>query len=201
MDPKPWEIQPALTKDRLCELGRIIRDVRHGTLTLYDPGEGDGPWSLGCRVYERTINIIQRETEDLSWLDFHRSNGLYFVIYIEDVSIRFYKGSIDEPTVRTLRQRIPEIMGRQLEFPFYQSEWFWRIAVDIDEEGRVLRLVLAQLNGSGNSRYRWEIPILEPITRISPLQHTRSQGAILEKPLLFLRDGESGQGIVNGKEK
>jgi hypothetical protein len=184
MNKTPWEIEPALTKERLCHLARLLRDVRQGALTLYNPDEGDGPWSLGCRIYERTINIIQRESTDLPWLKVYRSDGLYFAIFIDDIPLRFYKGSIEEPTSRTLCQRLPEMMGTQLEFPFLQSEWFWRIAVEPDENGEVLRISIAQFEETGNHRYPWEIPIMEPISKIAPLTDFRPDATILDKPIL-----------------
>src|SRR3989339_2221164 len=112
----PWEIDHGLTEERLCEIARIFRDVRHQTLSLYDPDEGDGPWSLGCRIYERTINKFAGEAENLDWLSVHRSDSLYFVIFIDNIPLRFYRGKIDEPTKRTLRQKLPEF-PKQLNFP------------------------------------------------------------------------------------
>lgn len=195
MDPKPWEIDPSLTRERLYELGKIIRDVRHGAIILHDPDEGDGYWSLGCRVYERTINIIERETKRFPWLTIHRSNSLYFVIYIEDIPIRFYRGRIDEPTKRTLQQGIPEICGRQIPFPFLHNQWFWRIAVETDEERKVLRLILAQFEESANHRYPWEILVTDTILTIAPLIHTQREGTILDSPIITSRDEETKESI------
>lgn len=95
MNQKPWEIEPNLQKDCLCQLGHIIRDVRQGVLDLHDPDDGDGPWSLGCRAYERMINILEKFTESLPWLKIIREQSLYFLILIDGVPLRFYKGRFD----------------------------------------------------------------------------------------------------------
>ncbi|MHB9075128.1 MAG: hypothetical protein ACYC6G_16570 [Desulfobaccales bacterium] len=183
----PWEIDRELNEERLCELASIIRDVRHKTLSLYDPDEGDGRWSLGCRIYERTINKLASEAKNSDWLTVHRSDGLYFVIFIDNISLRFYRGKIDEPTKRTLRQKLPEFPN-QLAFPFHSVKWFWRIAIETDEDGLVLRVIIAQFAESGISKNQWEIPIPEPITPIMSMEHTQKASVVLEKPSITLKE-------------
>ena len=144
MDKKPWDIEPELTEDRLCSLANIIKEVRNKAVSLHDPDKGDGAWSLGCRVYERTINTITDKAETLPWLDFYRDN-LYFIIMIKGVPLRFFKGRVNSPTLRTLRQRFPEQRGEQIMFDFESDrEWFWRMAIETEEDGSVFRILLGQ---------------------------------------------------------
>ena len=182
MNNKPWEIEPDLTKDRLCLLAKIIKEVRDKTVSIYDPNEGDGPWSLGCRIYERTINKIEQKAETLRWLKIYREK-LFFVIIINSIPLRFYKGKVDTPTIRTLRQKkFPEQRNEQLMFDFEsQREWVWRISVDTDIDGSVLRTSLAQYDKIGNHRNGWEIPITDHITEVSPVQ-IRHESVELDRP-------------------
>lgn len=195
MDQKPWEIEPRLQQDYLCELGQIIRDVRHGTLDLYDPSDGDGPWSLGCRVYERTINVLEKSAESLPWLKVVREQSLYFLILIEGVPLRFYKGRVDSPPERTLRQDFPELRFRQLSFG--EREWMWRVAVETDGDGSVLRITVAQYDGKGDFRHPWEIPLTETIPAITSVTETRADTVVLEKPQLISRDESTQEGMAD----
>ena len=194
MNQKPWEIEPNLQKEYLCQLGHIIRDVRQGVLDLHDPDDGDGPWSLGCRAYERTINILEKSAESLPWLKVIREQSLYFLILIDGVPLRFYKGRYDSPPERTLRKDYPELRFRQLSFD--QREWMWRLAVETDYDGSVLRITVAQYEEKGNFRNPWEIPLTEPIPAITSLTETRADSVILEIPPLIPRD----ETILEGME-
>ncbi|MFZ6007060.1 MAG: hypothetical protein ACOYU2_05320 [Nitrospirota bacterium] len=183
MDQKPWDVHPALMEDRLCCIANIISDVRNRTIDLHDPNGGDGVWSLGCRIYERTINIIDRESKKISWLDTIK-NGLYFVILIDGVPIRFYKGDVDNPNMRSLHRRYPELEAQQYHFSFYEPEWFWRIVVETADDGKILRIVMLQYTESGNSKNLWEIPITEPVTVETPSYDTARESVVLEKPVV-----------------
>lgn len=195
MNRKPWEIEPKLTFECLCELARIIRDVRHDVLQQYNTDEGDGPWSHGCRVYERTINIIERKANELDWLGCIRKESLYFVILVNGVPLRFYKGKADEPSARTLKQRHPEMAFRQLEL-FDDREWVWRLSVETEDDGTVFRISLAQYDEAGNFRNLWEVPLADSIPSITSVDDVRRPAAILEKPILIPKDadlhGETG---------
>ena len=62
---EPWRKYPDLTRDRLSVIATMIRDVRHGCVLLHDPDEGDGPWSLGCRAYERICLAIRKASRNV----------------------------------------------------------------------------------------------------------------------------------------
>jgi len=178
---KPWEIDTGLKKEHLTEIAEIIQQVRHETLELHEPEKGDGPWSLGCRIYERTINTIEELAKRASWLNVVREH-LYFVMMIEGVPSRFYKGKAEEPTTRTLRLRYPELEYRQLSFR--EHGWFWRFAVDPEEDGTVFRITIAQYDGRGGHRHLYEIPLSEPVTIISPVVEMRRESTVLDAPVL-----------------
>ena len=200
MDKKPWDVNHEFTEERLLFIAGILKQVRNRTVDLHDTSEGDAVWSLGCRVYERSINIIARETEKIPWLRVIKK-GLYFVMLIEGVPIRFYRGEIENPTTRSLQRLYPEIEAQQCIFPFAkdQFEWFWRIVVETDESGKVFRVVIAQFAESGNVRHQWTIPISESFATITSIIKQSSEGVVLEKPIVEPRQDMQKKAAGNDK--
>ena len=186
MDRKPWEVHPALAGDRLCSIASIISDVRRRTLELYDPNNGDGVWSLGCRIYERTVNTIDREKGKLPWLNTIR-DGLYFVLLVEGVPIRFYRGDVENPNTRSLRRKFLELEAQQCTFSFYEPEWFWRLVVETDDDGKILRTTLLQYTEAGDSQNLWIIPSTEHVVVETVSAETPSETVVLEKPRVKLK--------------
>jgi hypothetical protein len=196
MDKKPWEVHSSLTAYRLCHLAYVMKDVRHKALELYDPAEGDGVWSLGCRIYERTINTIERESEKYPWLDVIR-DGLYFVILIDGVPIRFYKGDAETPKSKSLRVHYAELEAQQEVFDFDNSQWFWRLVVETDISGEVLRIVMGQFTEQKNLRNIWEVPISETIPSVTTAASTYQEGIVLDKPTVTIRKDKQQRGAIN----
>lgn len=178
---KPWEIHPSLTEEKICHLATILKDVRDKTLELYRPEDGDGVWSLGCRIYERTINTIHNKSKTINWLGTIR-NGLYFVILIDGVPIRYYKGDVDNPTQRSLNRKYPELEAQQFVFKFYEPKWFWRLVVETDEDGGTLRIVIVQFTESGDFQNLWEVPIHEPVRVAKSPSLKYRESVKLDKP-------------------
>lgn len=195
---KPWEINSELTMDKLCCLANIIAGVRHKALSLYEPTEGDGLWSLGCRIYERTINIIERVTKEYDWLKTIKNN-LYFVILVDSIPIRYFRGDVESPNIRTLRLQYPEMEAYQYAFPFLSQEWLWRIVVETYDSGEVYRVVLVQYDQSGNHRNLFEIPFREVIPAFSSNQEVLPQPVEIEKPAISIKMPLSSE-VVNGKQ-
>jgi len=159
---EPWVIESELTSDRLYNVAQIMQSVRDGTVEEHDPGLGDGRWSLGCRVYERTINVLEAYAEEVSWLTVHKQN-LYCLLVIGGVPVRFYTGEPQRPNKRTLKRAVIELEClEQLELNFgqRQEKYSWRIAVEKDlYEHRTLRIMIAQFDQEGSYRNPWEIPL------------------------------------------
>lgn len=201
MSHKPWEVHSALEKERLVTLANIIRTVRDGAVELHQPDEGDGYWSLGCRIYERTINAIHLESQNIPWLKVNRKN-LYFLMLINGVPVRLHKGDIENPGFRVLR-RLPlevEAEQEQLAFSFFDPKWFWRIVVEPDLEMRVLRIVILQYSTSGDYRNLWEIPLSAPISTIAPVVHTPQEGIMLDEPQVSPKIDRTKKVASNEKE-
>ncbi len=185
----PWESHPALTEEKLCDIGRIIQGVRNEALEDYDPDKGDGPWSFGCRVYERTCFEITRAAQGKysDWLTVIEP-PLHFVFAVGGVPVRFYHGDDDRPNARSLRMRAPEIeaVEAQLElFPEYEQKnpsWPWRMVVVSDDDGSVLRVVMVQLDPNGYPRNPWTVPLTADVIPFAPVTTVTKEGVALPPP-------------------
>lgn len=200
MHLKPWEVDSRLKEDQLVEIGNIIKDVRNSTVELHDPDNGDGPWGLGCRVYDRTVNILAQKVFDYEWLELLREN-LYFVILVNGVPIRYYKGTPETPPHRTLCKRLPEIYAEQCVFDFEESnrDWFWRLGVEPDNEQKVLQTTIAQLNKKGDFKNVWVIPTVEAVSPITFIHDIKPEPVVLESPAIGTKRSASKE-LKNGAE-
>ena len=65
---------------------------------LHEPDEGDGPWSLGCRAYERICFAIRKASSIYNWLKIlNEKSSLAFSFAVGNVPFRFYRGNPEEP--------------------------------------------------------------------------------------------------------
>jgi hypothetical protein len=185
----PWAIHPALTAERLRAVARIIQLVRNEALEDYDPDRGDGPWSFGCRVYERTCFEITRaaQGEYKEWLEVIEQ-PLHFVFGVGGVPVRFYHGEDDRPNARSLRMRAPEIEAVEAQLELFQeygqtnSLWPWRMVVVSDEDGSVLRVVMVQLDPKGYPRNPWTVPLPAEVVPFAPVAAPPTEGVALPPP-------------------
>jgi hypothetical protein len=199
LENKPWELNPELTEDRLKLIGKTIKEIRNKAISLYDPEEGDAPWSLGCRVYDRTINMLPKLINE-SWFGYVKSN-LYFVMLIEGTPIRFYRGNAECPPGRTLVRNSLERQHYQMGLFGDDNEWFWRIAVETDHDYQTLRITIAQYNDVGDFKNLYEIPIDEPIATVISVTDRKPKAVDLGKPEVFKREKIASGGISNEGER
>jgi hypothetical protein len=175
MDPSDYH--PDLAEDRLVEVARILLDVRRKALTEHNPEVGDGPWGLGCRVYERSCYAIGAASDHSDWLTVI-DPSMRFQFTVGSVPMRFYRGDPEKPNLRTLRQHYPELAQVQLLLSrgehWDDANTFWRIAVETDDEGDVTRIALVQISMEDESKadvlYSWDIPLDGAVTPLAPVR-------------------------------
>ena len=105
----PWDIHPALSEDRLRAFVLLLAHARRDAVRLAAYDMGDDSWSVGCRAYAFGRQRLRRAAErgTYNWLTV-LDESHHFVFLIEDVPVRFYRGSADDPTTRTLRRQAVE---------------------------------------------------------------------------------------------
>jgi hypothetical protein len=159
---KPWIKYPSVTQERLALIASIIRRVRSETVALHDPGHGDNAWSLGCRIYTRTCFAIRAVAKDYPWLTIlHESEDLRFSFAFGEVPVRFYTGDADNPPDRYVHATFGELQHLQAVLPIEgirSIDNVLRLAVEPDNDRKVLSVTLVEMDQSGQPTEKYTIP-------------------------------------------
>jgi hypothetical protein len=167
----PWDFHPALTEDRLRLCARLLANARRDAIALAAYEMGDDSWSVGCRAYafgrHRLKHIAAQGMHP--WLRV-MDDSHHFVFLIEQVPVRFYRGSADEPTTRTLRRHEAESQQLGLALGLDKVEGLvFRLAVETNPAGGVERVVFLALRGEeGRAECVWPIALEIPAVAQKP---------------------------------
>ena len=147
---EPWLKYPDLTQSRLTTLANVIRRVRSGCVELHKPEDGDGNWSLGCRVYERTFFAIRELSKSVDWVIINPElKSLQFSFCVGSVPLRFYKGDANDPPSRYLTHSDGELMQLQTCFEFEglpTVDTILRLAVEVDSTRQAVSVSLVEID-------------------------------------------------------
>jgi hypothetical protein len=148
---EPSRKYPALTIERLSRVATLIRDVRKECVDLFAPEKGDGPWSLGCRVYERTFfSIGELAKTEPSWLGINKEcHALAFSFNIGPVPLRFFRGDPEDPPSRYLAQSEGELFQLQTCIRFDDRptvDSMLRLAVEVDSTRQAAAVFLIEID-------------------------------------------------------
>lgn len=161
---RPSDCHPHLTDDRLMLLADFFASTREQVMSLHDSAAGDDNWSVGCRTNARWRNGLVKKnlSGDWPWLSIINPTKR-FVFGVGDVPVRFFRGVIDNPPLRTLALSAPELA--QMAFAFEDTNVYrklhWRIAIEtglLGEPTAVLFAALARINGQ--VVHSWPIPFV-----------------------------------------
>jgi hypothetical protein len=174
LDFEPWTRYTPLTQERLSVIATAIRDVRHGTVLLHEPDNGDSEWSLGCRVYSRTCHRIRLAAQRYDWLAIlEDEKPLRFAFAIGSIPFRFYRGDADDPPSRYLMTTYAELHQQQLALELgivIPTDQILRLAVETDAKRQVSSVILVEMDQSGNLTGTYSIPFDIQPTNVVPLQ-------------------------------
>jgi hypothetical protein len=149
-DFEPWKKYPALTVERLSPIATLIRKVRQECVDLYEPDKGDGPWSLGTRVYERTFFAIKDLAKVETWLGINREcHALQFSFNIGPVPLRYFRGDPEDPPSRYLAHTDGELFQLQTCMQFDDRptvDSMLRLAVEVDSTRQAAAVVLIEID-------------------------------------------------------
>jgi hypothetical protein len=159
---EPWIAYPSLTLDRLTTVAALMRDTRNSTVLLHDESAGDSSWSLGCRIYSRTIANISREAASTPWLDvLPETHTLRFTFAIGSVPMKFYKGEPEDVPGRSQVRSYAEL--RQLSLAFEMEgiapTHVLRLAVESDSFHNTSAITLVEVDEAGEPTRIFDIPL------------------------------------------
>jgi len=192
---EPWTVCSSFTDSRLRILASEIVRAREEVLREYRPEKGDDAWCLGCRAYRWTCHALAGLANSgmHSWLR-AREHGLSFTILIDGEPIRFFCGEPEHPTPRSLQRGVRDLFAQE-NLAFYEQElgdsspgWFWLLAIETDDSGYPIRVVLLQANGAGEVRYQWDIPLEASIPAIADLSIERAEPVVPPPPRVRPRE-------------
>jgi hypothetical protein len=167
----PWDLQPALREERLVTLARLVAEVRNKVFAEADREAGDTNWGLACRAHERLGHALVRTASEgtYPWLSVSRE-GLYLMPLIDGIPVKPYRGAPQKPGSRNLdavRGETSRSQPKQTAFSFMDGldtdgPWFWLMALETDEAGRIAKVTFLQANEAGETRHPWVCPLDAP---------------------------------------
>ena len=173
---RPWDIHPALTEDRLRTCALLLAHARRDAVRMASFEMGDDTWSIGCRAYAFGKQRLQRVAKGATynWLTV-LDQSHHFVFLIQDVPVRFFRGSADEPTTRTLRRQAIEAQQLSMVLGEERSEGLvFRLALEATAGGGVERVVFLALRGEeGHVECFWPITLEAEIAELSGPEPTQ----------------------------
>jgi hypothetical protein len=170
-DFRPTTRYQGLTDERLSLIAEALQEVRNKALSLYDPLNGDGPWGLGTRVYERSCFRLKQLSQQHGWLTvIEEEPKPRFTFAIDGLPLRFYKGSPDDPPSNYLVTTYGELLQRQLFPDLRPLDKILRIAIETNLEGRVSNAKLVELDEAGEATGVYEIPFGAARSNVVPLE-------------------------------
>lgn len=141
---------PDLTDERLSAVANLLRRVRSRCVELHEPEVGDGDWSLGTRVYQRSYFALTELSKITDWLKMNSElKALQFSFSIGSVPLRFYKGDPEDPPSRYLTLTPGEEHHKQLSFEFEgipPLDTVLRLAVEVGASRQAVSVSLVEID-------------------------------------------------------
>lgn len=201
MPKQPWDYHEDLSLDRLQLLAKVLRDTRQDTVALHDPSAGDTSWSLGCRVYARSTEMLSRAADILwPWLVVVQ-DSLEFVFSVGVVPLRFFHGDANRPDAQHLK--VIDAEARQLGFAFgdARADLVWRIVVETNAAGEAEDIVLIGSTSERNVECQFIIPPLDnSVSFFEPLKPGGGGGVELPSPIITPRQEKQTKDEDGGSE-
>lgn len=205
-DKRPADYHASLTDERLQLLAQVIARVRREALDSHDPLNGETNWSLGCRTYERICYAFGQEAAsgDHPWLSV-LSENLYFLIRLDGLPVKFYRGKPDEPPPRALKEFKSEASARQEAFGFAKpkdgGDSRWRLSYETDLDQLVFRATLLRVNEDGEVCDLWDIPITDTIGALAPVHSVLGEPVDIPAPEVGFKPSADAEASNDDDEK
>ena len=189
---KPSEFHRDLKEDRISAVAQLIAQAYSDSLDYIIPEKGDTRWSHGCRRYEWARNNIRQvaNSKEHPYLSLLEDEGRKFTFKIGAVPVRFKRTDADNPNSSVFRQHAVEasqlslLLFDGLEDPCQLS---WRILVEDDIEGDVIRVAFVGADENGQAECFWNVPKDKLKPKLVALPTDREEGVELQPALVGLK--------------
>lgn len=192
----PTDFHPDLHPDHITAVGKLIVAAYHESLEHYLEDKGDNRWSHGVRRYAWSCQNIRDAVESgkMPFLSILVDIGNTFIFRIGAVPVKFKRTNPDDPADSVLKQSLSETQQLSLlEFAGIHDpcELRWRMVVEDDFDGDVIRIVFLGLNESKVTKCFWEIPQAKIAAHITVLDEHKDEGVELAPAKVGLRGAEN----------
>lgn len=161
--PKPWELVPAFTPDRLEKLRAIAWEVQLRVARSVDWKHGENLWVAGCKAYVQRVLAFtlaaRAEYADWLWAGFIDGQ---FVLKVGGIPIRILRPTDDgEVPEKYANPSDAEVRLRDAAYGLFQlppTDLVWRLEVFTTLKARPTDVVLAQVDHDGRNYNPYSIP-------------------------------------------
>jgi hypothetical protein len=160
----PSDFHPDLDEANIAAIAKLIKDAYEEAAEHKMEGKGDTNWGLGCRRHEWAKQSIRLASASgvHPYLGILIDDGNRFVFKIGEVPVRFKRDDAENPSAKVFSQY--ETESKQLSLLGFDgvadpSSLCWRILIDVDFGGEVIRAVFIGAETSGSVKCFYEIPL------------------------------------------
>ncbi|WP_407333266.1 peroxidase [Enterovibrio sp. 27052020O] len=187
---QPWELNPALSSEKIKWLASLIRDIRDDVIDRHDDELGDSARSTGLRAYECCRTRIIRAAAadgDCDWLGIVKDDGK-FTFSIDSVPVRFFRGKPSNPEERRLIPCV-EALSQMSLLPVEVGDAaaiVWFFAVEVDEFRYVERVTFTGFLDSVQVSC-WDIPLDVKVASIGLVSSELPEPVITQKASVSIK--------------
>lgn len=203
---KPWEYNDALTEQNLIEVCNLIVSAYNEVLDYRLPEKGDNKWALGCRRYAWAKERIRKAVESglIPCLSILKDQGNTFIFLIGEVPVKFKCTDPDDPDDSVIRQSAIEsqqLSLLELEGLYDPRSLRWRIAVEDDYDGEVLRVAVIGITENKMTECFWEMPRDRIVPHITTAFEHKDEGVDLDAAFVDVANANDDEVPNNGESE
>lgn len=160
---KPSDFHPDLKEEDIIKVAQLITSAYEEAVDHMLEDKGDTNWGLGCRRYEWARQNIRQAAGTLEhpYLTILEDDGNKFTFLVGRVPVRFKRGESENMDKKVFTQyRVEAAQLSLLSFSGISDpcELSWRMVMEVDSFGDVIRAVFIGATESGFVKCFWEVP-------------------------------------------
>ena len=192
---KPSDFHPDLNEDHLTDVAKIIMNAYEDASDSMLQEKGDTNWGLGCRRYEWARHSLRLAagTTGYKFLSILEDEGNKFTFMVGAVPMRFKRSDADNLDKSVFAQyRVEAAQLSLLSFAgiTHPCELSWRMIMDVDLFGEVIRAVFIGATQDGVAKCFWEIPRAKLMGTPVVVLNSKEDGVELQPAKVTFKDAK-----------